>query len=141
MSEKIVIIGNGFDLRHFLPTKYNHLITILREIETLNFDTISEVNFEILFGKLFKEKDEWFYEKTNEFYDTSNISFDKNELKSIQERIKTNNWFQYVKSVEDNKIETWIDFETEIIRVLSNYRGATVGCANAEAFMLIRSIE
>jgi len=119
MSEKIVIIGNGFDLRHFLPTKYNHLITILREIETLDFNKISEVNFETLFGKLFKEKDEWFYEKINEFYDTSNISFDKNELKSIQERIKTNSWFQYLKSVEDNKIETWIDFETEIIRVLS----------------------
>jgi LmbE family N-acetylglucosaminyl deacetylase len=29
----------------------------------------------------------------------------------------------------------------EIIRVLSNYRGATVGFANAEAFTLIRSIE
>ena len=29
----------------------------------------------------------------------------------------------------------------EIIRVLSNYRGATVGFPNAEAFMLIRSIE
>lgn len=28
----------------------------------------------------------------------------------------------------------------EIIRVLSNFRGATIGCKNAEAFMLIRSI-
>jgi hypothetical protein len=28
----------------------------------------------------------------------------------------------------------------EIIRVLSNLRGATVGCMNAEAFMLIREI-
>jgi LmbE family N-acetylglucosaminyl deacetylase len=28
----------------------------------------------------------------------------------------------------------------EIIRVLSNFRGATVGCRNAEAFMLIREI-
>lgn len=118
MSEKIVIIGNGFDLRHFLPTKYSHLITILREIETLNFNTISEVNFENLFGNLFKEKDEWFYEKIKEFYETSEINFDIQELKNIQERIKTNNWFQYLKSVEDNKIETWIDFETEIERVL-----------------------
>lgn len=118
MSEKIVIIGNGFDLRHFLPTKYNHLITLLREIETLNFDTISEVNFETLFGKLFKEKDEWFYEKIKDFYETSEIIFDIQELKSIQERIKINSWFQYLKSVEDNKIETWIDFETEIERVL-----------------------
>lgn len=29
----------------------------------------------------------------------------------------------------------------EIIKVLSNYRGATVGLENAEAFMLIRSID
>lgn len=118
MSEKIVIIGNGFDLRHFLPTKYNHLITILREIEKLEFNTISEVNFETLFGKLFKEKDEWFYEKIKEFYKTSEINFDVQELKSIQQRIKINNWFQYLKSVEDYKIETWIDFETEIERIL-----------------------
>lgn len=124
MSEKIVIIGNGFDLRHFLPTKYNHLITILREIETLDFNIISKVSFENLFGKLFKEKDKEFYEKINEFYETSEIIFNIQELKSIQDRIKINNWFQYLKSVEDNKIETWIDFETEIIRVLfviSNY--------------------
>ena len=119
MSEKIVIIGNGFDLRHFLPTKYNHLITILREIENLDFDTISEVNFEKLFGNLFKEKDEWFYESIKEYYETQEMTFDIQELKSIQTRVKTNNWFQYLKSVEDDKIETWIDFETEIIRVLS----------------------
>lgn len=118
MSEKIVIIGNGFDLRHFLPTKYSHLITLLREIEVLDFDAVSDINFENLFENLFKEKDEWFYKKINEYYETSNIIFDKNELKSIQDRVKTNNWFQYLKSVEDNKIETWIDFETEIERVL-----------------------
>lgn len=118
MTEKIVILGNGFDLRHYLPTKYDHLITILREIESLDFDTTCEINFEKLFGSLFKENDEWFYEKIKEYYVTSKINFDKNELKSIQDRIKTNNWFQYLKSVEDNKIETWIDFEIEIERVL-----------------------
>lgn len=118
MSDKIVILGNGFDLRHYLPTKYNHLITILRVIENLDFDNYSEVSFEDLFGNLFREKDEWFYEKIKELYETAEINFDIEELKSIQGRIKTNNWFQYLKSVEDNKIETWIDFETEIERVL-----------------------
>lgn len=117
MVKKIVILGNGFDLRHFLPTKYNHLITILREIENYNFSN-SEVNFSDLFDGLFKEKDEDFYNGILNYYDVQNIRFNSEELKSIQERLKTNNWFQYLKTVEENKIDTWIDFETEINRVL-----------------------
>jgi len=119
MNDKIVILGNGFDLRHFLPTKYNHLITILRVIEDMNFGNEVENDFEDIFGTLFKEKDKLFFEKINEYYETKNIYFETKKLKSIQERIKINSWFQYLKSVEDNKIESWIDFETEIIRVLS----------------------
>lgn len=118
MEEKIVIIGNGFDLRHFLPTKYNHLITILREIELLNFKNIEDISFDVLFGKMFKERDDWFYEEICNHYNTDQIVFKKDDLISIQERLKNNNWFQYLKSVEDSKIETWIDFETEIERVL-----------------------
>jgi len=119
MNDKIVILGNGFDLRHFLPTKYSHLITILRVIEDMNFGNEVENDFEDIFGTLFKEKDKLFFEKINEYYETKNIYFETKKLKSIQERIKINSWFQYLKSVEDNKIESWIDFETEIIRVLS----------------------
>lgn len=117
MAEKIVILGNGFDLRHYLPTKYNHLITILREIENYVFSD-SEVSFSDLFNGSFKEKDELFYNGILNYYDVQNIRFNSEELKSIQERLKTNNWFQYLKTVEDSKIETWIDFETEISRVL-----------------------
>lgn len=119
MAEKIVILGNGFDLRHYLPTKYNHLITILREIENYVFSD-SEVSFSDLFNGSFKEKDEFFYNGILNYYDVQNIKFNSEELKSIQERLKTNNWFKYLKTVEDSKIETWIDFETEIVRVLSN---------------------
>jgi len=57
-----------------------------------------------------------------------------------------------IKDFIDLKLQAFLFFETqikqfphprspEIIRVLSNYRGATVGFENAEAFMLIRSIE
>ncbi|WP_117593051.1 hypothetical protein [Chryseobacterium aquaticum] len=48
MEEKIVILGNGFDLRHFLPTSYNHLISILCEIEKLPEDKES-ISFSDLF--------------------------------------------------------------------------------------------
>lgn len=117
MAEKIVILGNGFDLRHFLPTKYNHLITILREIENYNFSD-SDIGFSNLFNESFKEKDNSFYDGILNYYDVQNIRFNCEELKSIQERLKTNNWFQYLKTVEENKIDTWIDFEREINRVL-----------------------
>lgn len=119
MADKIVILGNGFDLRHFLPTKYNHLITILREIENYDFSD-SEVSFSDLFNEDFKQKDEFFYNGILNYYDFQNIKFNSEELKSIQDRLKTNNWFQYLKTVEENKIDTWIDFETEINRVLSS---------------------
>ena len=117
MAEKIVILGNGFDLRHFLPTKYNHLITILREIENYNFSD-SDLSFSGLFDRSFKEKDEVFYNGILNCYDVQNIKFNSEKLKSIQDRLEMNNWFQYLKTVEDSKIETWIDFETEINRVL-----------------------
>ncbi|HCR76251.1 MAG TPA: hypothetical protein DIW37_07605 [Chryseobacterium sp.] len=114
MEEKIVILGNGFDLRHFLPTSYNHLISILSEIEKFPVEK-TNVSFLDLFGKDFKKKNEWFYQKINEYYQTENFFFD---IKSIQIRLKDNSWFQYFKLVDENKIETWIDFETEIERIL-----------------------
>ena len=72
MEEKIVILGNGFDLRHFLPTSYNHLISILSEIEKLS-DNKSTITFSDLFDGVFKEKNEWFYQKINEYYQTENF--------------------------------------------------------------------
>lgn len=117
MEQKIVILGNGFDLRHFLPTSYNHLISILSEIEKLpeNKDTIT---FSDLFENLFKKKDERFYQKIVEYYQTENFIFDVEAIQSLKSRLKENSWFQYFKSVDENKIETWIDFENEIERIL-----------------------
>lgn len=117
MEEKIVILGNGFDLRHFLPTSYNHLISILCEIEKLPEDKDS-ISFSDLFDGAFKEKNEWFYNQINEYYLTENFVFNVGAIQSIKKRLKNNSWFQYFKSVDKNKIETWIDFETEIERVL-----------------------
>ncbi|AYN01644.1 AbiH family protein [Chryseobacterium sp. 3008163] len=117
MEEKIVILGNGFDLRHFLPTSYNHLISILCEIEKLP-EAKKSISFSDLFDGVFKEKNEWFYNQINEYYQTENFIFDLEEIKSIQNRLGENSWFQYFKSVDENKIETWIDFETEIERIL-----------------------
>ena len=92
-------------------------ITILREIENYDFSD-SEVSFSDLFNEDFKQKDGFFYNGILNYYDFQNIKFNSEELKSIQDRLKTNNWFQYLKTVEENKIG-WkrIDFEWESLRV------------------------
>src|SRR5690606_29132669 len=59
--------------------------------------------------------------------------------------------FENIESYLDKKLDAFRCFETQIkefphsrslktIEVLSNFRGATVGVKNAEAFMLIRQI-
>ena len=104
MEEKIVILGNGFDLRHFLPTSYNHLISILCEIEKLPEDKES-ISFSDLFDGIFKEKNEWFYTKINEYYQTKNFIFNVEEIQSIKTRLKDNSWFQYFKSVDEIRLK------------------------------------
>ena len=32
----ILIVGNGFDLSHYLPTKYDHFMDVMRAIEEKN---------------------------------------------------------------------------------------------------------
>jgi len=61
------------------------------------------------------------------------------------------NWFEDVSITIDRKIEALKEYEMEMrqwpharslqnIEYLAKYRGASVGCAAAEAFMLIREI-
>lgn len=139
MAEKIVILGNGFDLRHFLPTKYDHLITILKVIENIKFGNEVETDFDELFGNLFKEKDKWFFEKINEYYETKNIYFETVNLKSIQERLKTNKWYKHFKSVEENQIKSWIDFEEEIKNVLRVFTIFFDKCSGKHLYNYIKS--
>lgn len=113
MGPKIVIIGNGFDLSHFLPTSYNHLISVLKVIEKNSYS-----NDYILYDELFKEKDDFFL-KVLEFYETQNIKFNLKNILDIKQRLKENEWFQYFKIVDNYKIKTWIDFEKEIKTVLT----------------------
>ncbi|EPK5973081.1 AbiH family protein, partial [Acinetobacter baumannii] len=57
----ILIIGNGFDLSHFLPTKYDHFMEVMKHIQ--NFSKPNEnMYFQDLFEKLIK-KESFFFQK------------------------------------------------------------------------------
>ena len=64
----ILIVGNGFDLLHYLPTKYDHFMVAMEAIE--NWDVLKgDMNFDDLFGALY-EKESYFFDKTKVIYKT-----------------------------------------------------------------------
>ncbi|QNH51516.1 hypothetical protein HWI77_01560 [Acinetobacter venetianus] len=148
----ILIVGNGFDLSHYLPTKYDHFMDVMKAIESketgdkvsdLSVHTVSgwmstidkifekrkgleQPNYDMDFNELFSQlRDEWFIEKIKEFYLTEQIELSYKEVLKLQYRLALNDWYQYFKNhVEE--IKTWIDFEQKIEEVLATLANCIV---------------
>lgn len=76
---KVLVIGNGFDIAHELPTKYKDFLDFIRKKEETDFFT---ADIELL--------------------------------------LKDNIWIQHFNNISENTGENWIDFETEIARVIES---------------------
>ena len=91
----ILIVGNGFDLSHYLPTKYDHFMVVMRAIE--NWDVSKgDMNFDDLFGPLY-EKEGYFFGYTKAMYKTDEIKISVEQIKELQEQLRENVWYQYFK--------------------------------------------
>jgi hypothetical protein len=112
---KILVIGNGFDLAHYLPTKYSQFISVLQAIEKLP-DNKEEIDFNDLFADL-SIGESWFFDRTKELYVVDEIRFDLKLIRGIKEKLRKNVWYAYFKH-HLAEIETWIDFETKIEEAL-----------------------
>jgi hypothetical protein len=112
---KILITGNGFDLFHNLPTKYQHFMSIMKTIETNDFT--GDVSFEVLFGNNFKDDSPNDYTGIADNYDVQKLFFESSKLNEIRELLKSNLWYKYFKTVVE--IDSWIDFEMEIEVILN----------------------
>ena len=115
-TRKILILGNGFDLAHFLPTKYDHFMHAMRNVENHSKD--EPITFEALYTDLINNES-YFFENTIKFYKTEDVTLPLKEVKELQNKLNRNGWFQYFKSYIDSGIDTWIDFENEMEVVLS----------------------
>lgn len=104
MSDKgktILILGNGFDLAHDLPTTYSHFLNFCKEINTMQqFINIKKaISIESNSRK------------------TYNVPATYKELTELSNLLKNNIWYLYLIDIYDNNIikgENWIDFEFEI---------------------------
>ena len=107
---KILITGNGFDLHHHLPTRYQDFIEIMMNIEKLN------ISDKITFKQLFSNTKN--AEELINYFETEDMSFDYKGLIEIKEKLSNNVWYKYFKN--EFKIDTWIDFELKIEEAIKN---------------------
>ena len=111
----ILIVGNGFDLSHYLPTKYDHFMVAMDAIENWD-ESKGDMGFDDLFGSLY-EKEDYFFGYTKAMYNTDEIKISVDQIKELKERLKENIWYQYF-SDHVREVKTWIDFETKILEAL-----------------------
>lgn len=116
---KILIVGNGFDLAHGLPTRYIDFLNFISKIQKISSNT-GELN-------KYKLRELSQDEKLNEF-DRSYLK--KNLLKCnepnlpLKELIKLsyeNFWIEHFNEKKKILNEGWIDFELEIANVIKNF--------------------
>ncbi|WP_180145422.1 AbiH family protein [Acinetobacter sp. YH12052] len=107
----ILIVGNGFDLSHYLPTKYEHFMSVMKNIENW-----SEPNEDMYFDDIFDEENV-FFQKTKSIYQVDKISISSLEIANLKFRLQNNVWYNFF-SHHLNHIDTWIDFELEFSKAL-----------------------
>jgi hypothetical protein len=111
----ILIVGNGFDLSHYLPTKYDHFMRAMGAIEKWDIAN-GEMSFDNLFRSLY-EKEDYFFGYTKAMYKTNEIKISVDQIKELKIKLKENVWFRFFLH-HVNNIETWIDFESEFANAL-----------------------
>lgn len=134
MGKTVLIIGNGFDLAHGLPTRYSDFLNFCNAVCAIqnfkinengveNYDKVcQETSKCVFFSDLLKQ----YFIKRFELKNINNnhlkkISFDYNVIDlciiKMLNLLENNIWYKYLYELFNNnclKGENWIDFESEI---------------------------
>lgn len=108
----ILIIGNGFDLAHGLPTTYKDFLRFTDEF--MIYKTAKENGQELSWND---DEDTCFYKYFIELFNKSQRNEDARKIvNELDILIKDNVWLNHFKDAQIKK--GWIDFESEISRVV-----------------------
>ncbi len=117
VRERILIVGNGFDLAHFLPTKYEHFIHAMKMVEEA--PSGRSLSFDYLY-KDFLDSEDYILAKCKELYKIEELEITAQKVDILKGKLIDNSWLQFFKSQIDSGIDTWIDFENEVKHVLDS---------------------
>ncbi len=118
MTNRILIIGNGFDIYHGFPTKYNDFLNFIQNLNDYyenNKDTIGEITENTIFSVPINQL---LSVDKNKIDCNDTIVFDINENNYKILYSKNNFWIKHFLNIKNELDENWIDFEKEIGRVL-----------------------
>ena len=124
----ILVIGNGFDLAHDLPTKYTDFLEFCKVVLAIFTDA------KPMDRKTFEDKYliEWKVNKKikNELIDLhfcicicnneKNFLINHPYVRELQQMIFENIWIEYFFQCNMYQKENWIDFESEISKVIQS---------------------
>ena len=127
----ILVIGNGFDLAHELPTKYSDFLEFCKRVFPIYENTEGrstnlyqrEYLFEWIFNKEIKDALKSAYRSRNKINakeKESSIQTDYPRLDEMYSVIKNNIWIEYFLQCNMYQKENWIDFESEISKVIQS---------------------
>ena len=130
----ILVIGNGFDLAHGLPTKYTDFLDFCKMIdhiykwETLDVNLFkricldrSNLNGEIkqqLLKVFASRKVQRKYDENDEIIYIVTTDYPKSD--ELYALIKDNFWIEYFLQCDMHGDENWIDFESEISELIQS---------------------
>lgn len=115
---RVLIIGNGFDIYHGLPTRYNDFLFLAEywndfyeaySNSTATGEKDEQISVRLDFGKLSEESLVDFAEQK--------YVFDDEHIQYLNDHITSNAWIKYFLDVRFNG-KGWVDFEAEILEVL-----------------------
>lgn len=112
----ILVIGNGFDLEHNLPTKYWDFMMFIKNYKNLGYKNKEETKRIPIFENLNENVKEYLL-RSEVFYKDRRSGI----LIELDTLISNNIWIKYFEDkVEKNKEHGWIDFESEISEVIQS---------------------
>ena len=106
----ILIIGNGFDLAHYLPTSYMDFMKLLKSADNKYrlSSAIRSMSTNPLYNGVYGELFDRFPDLINKL--------DLHKIQELENRLQSNVWGAYYAGCEA-EINGWIDFEREMIPV------------------------
>lgn len=117
----ILIIGNGFDLAHKLPTKYTDFLDFLENVRILKEEMPQ--NLEQLSDKIDENLRQYLFNSNSSRLDIN--SKHQNYITEMYELSKDNlwiTWFNQERKLNKTLGKYWIDFEAEISKVIQKNR-------------------
>lgn len=116
----ILLIGNGFDLAHGLPTKYTDFLEFIKMIKIIKEQNI--FNDAVAISKAGCNEDNKKLHKDIRLTILGKANSKKLALdsKKLLECIHNNFWIDYFLQCPMYQKENWIDFESEISKVIQN---------------------